>query len=470
MAACTKAETPSSTSLYQIPWPTGTGDYRLQNVPIKTLYSPDTFSGNFAHIIVDPYVADGALQGHSVGRYIDIGENTFVPADYATVQATALYAHLEKLAELDELLGVSAKINWPLKIGLNANVVDERGAIRNNALYDGRLDSLLIVPYVEGRLPITINAGVIAHEHFHKIFQVFVMDRARKALSDRIEKAKRAGAIFKMSQDETQDSALAHAPSQASEFSSACNWATPPPSVGFPELSGGSGSSPTQQRATTEVGPIAASVYNEFLLRGINEGLADFWGWVYSGDSNFIGRSLSDRENESRRLDVDTKQLPSPEIMKVSLASFERNGQSDAKRIGYAYSLGTYYSRFMRGLALKVSGGRESDFLARVEVARALLQSLPSLGQQLEALIAQDEFISPNVFLNPLYENLATVTVAVCDELDHFTAPEGKIPVAPKSCKKVRETSKGASGEGQGGGKSPPPKPRSFVTSARPTT
>jgi uncharacterized protein (UPF0297 family) len=428
--ACTKAETPNARSYFQIPWPAGQGQYQIQNVPVSTFSAPDQLSGTTARILIDPYLAGDALQGRSIGRFISIGDNVFVPADFLTMQAATVYAHLEKLAEMDRQLGFGAQINWPLTIGLNANVVDERGSLRNNALYDGRLDSLLIVPYVDRRLPISLNAGVLAHEHFHKVFQTLVMTKVRRSFQERGHKA--------------------------FDDESFCNWATQENLPEVPDFG-----APSAAQIKDPSSGVTPFVYNEFLLRAMNEGLADFWGWVYSGDPSFIGRSLNDRENEFRRLDVDTTALPSMEILKYNLSRIEQDYKSkasrDAMRISLAYEIGTYYARFMRALALKISNGSEETFTERVELAKALAAILPTLGDSVSSQLSKtgsDEFISPNMFLSPLFEKLPKVTSSACDALDKFAAPESKLNSAPMVCVRIREGEKATAAK-----KNPPATP-----------
>jgi hypothetical protein len=64
---------------------------------------------------------------------------------------------------------------------------------------------------------------------------------------------------------------------------------------------------------------------------------------------------------------------------------------------------------------------------------------LPELGESFEFQVKQDDFISPNAFLKPLFDKLPRVTVSVCDDLDKFVAPEGSGGVPPQSCQKARE-------------------------------
>lgn len=400
--ACSKGDS-AGERLYQLPWPTASGDYKLQNVKITSFDHPEEMRGRYAKILVDPYIADGKLQSSEpVGRFAQVDSQISVPADFATLQATAIYAHLERLFQLDDAVGVAAKIQWPLTIALQANVVDQAGALVNNALYDGRLDALLIVPYFEARLPISLNAGILAHEHFHKIFQTMVLSQIQAKGGD-VGRPAPAGAA-----------------SRPSAFDVPCDWSVQADTDSHQRIQ----ISEVKKDVPFDV-PV--QVYNEFLVRGLNEGLADFWGWVYTGDPSFIGRSLKPEETELRRMDLPLGRLPSVEVLKRNLKDpFSENGiKKEDSRYVLAYRLGTYYARFMRELALEIGGGDEKDLGARVAVAKALMNSLPMIAKGLVSNYT-DDYISPNAMLKPLYLNLPSVNQAVCGLYNKFATEDDR--------------------------------------------
>jgi hypothetical protein len=413
--------------VYQIPWPDQGGQYPLQKISIDGFNSPPTLQGIYAQILVSPYVVDGQLGSATpVGRFIRNKDGVMIPADYVSLQAATIHAHFERLAQLDTTLGVANRLRWPVKIGIQANVVDSKaGVIKNNAVFDKKLNALLVMPYnLDSGLPISLNAGIVAHEHFHQIFQALVLDRLPTKLSD------------------TVSSLADHV----------CQWATPtnaPIELNFPtsspdESGDESGDSETDKFslktpnifAPSTAGPaVTPDIYNQFLLRGMNEGFADFWAWVYTGDAQFIGHSLPS-ENSRRRLDLMTVKLPSEAVLQHVLLDPSRPGQvrAENERFGIAYSVGTLYARFLREIAMKVSGGGDETLEQRMVLARVLLAALPDLAQT--ALSAQNEkrFLSPNAILAPLQKNLPGLQSLTCDVFVRIAADEATPGVSPVHC------------------------------------
>ena len=122
----------------------------------------------------------------------------------------------------------------------------------DNAFYNSAVDTLFFVPYKDTALPIPLNPGVIAHEHFHSYFSYQVLN---PLVSEKV----------------------------------------------IPRL-GSSGNYKTQKG--TE------DLYSLFVLKAINESLADVWGWIYSNDPDFVALSLPKAQN-SRNLDRDIERVSS---------------------------------------------------------------------------------------------------------------------------------------------------------------
>ena len=215
------------TSLFQIPFSGSDGQYSLQKIEIKSFDDPTSLHGQYARILVDPYESGGGIESSKpVGRFARTRDGVMVPLDYVTMLATSIHAHMERLHALNVEVGLNdAQVGWPATVGIEANVVNskKRETVRNNALFEKRLNALLMVPYSDKDLPIGLNGGILAHEHFHRIFQALVLSKV-----------------------ETKEEAPAG----------------------------------------------SVREFNETVLRAMNEGFADFWAWVYTGDAEFMRASL----------------------------------------------------------------------------------------------------------------------------------------------------------------------------------
>ena len=178
---------------------------------------------------------------------------------------------------------------------------------------------------------------------------------------------------------------------------------------------------------------IPASVYNAYLLRGLNEGFADFYGWVYSSDVSFLAKSLPE-QYEVRRLDVDPGRLPSEALLRRLLVDnfHPESILSEAVRAHNAYSLGTVYARYLKRVVDDLVSSGRSMADARLLVARAVVATLPELGLKMES-VYEREFVSPNSLIAMLAAHLPPLTSSICLSIEGVHASEPGY-VKPSQC------------------------------------
>lgn len=396
---------PNSETVYRLPWFDASGEYSLQDVSLPTFLEPDKLRGSAAEIIVNPRVDGGTIVGEEpIGRWVRSGSR-MIPADPETLQAATVYAHIEKLAEIDRDAGVAKFLLGRERVGILAMISDGQGApaILNNAVYDGRLDSLFVVPYSPRvGLHISLNAGIIGHEHFHRVFQAIILNPIREAA--------RNGTIPYGWDDGV-----------------ACAGARP--EVPYDQkLDIGKSLLPTISNQI-----VSAKIFNQVLVRGVNEGFADFWGWAYSHDENFVGRSLGTSEDAARRLDKRSRMLPQKATLRNQLVTVDAQGlpvvKSEAGRVAAAYRFGTEYARVLRGLVdTMVNGGEVDRETAVLLVRQALATSLTDISLAVLGVWGHDE-LEPEMMLKPVLLRLLKSTgvgglkmsskasAAICGEL-----------------------------------------------------
>src|SRR5690606_9491676 len=111
-----------------------------------------------------------------------------------------------------------------------------------------------------GPLPMALNGGILAHEHFHAYFFALLLEKV----------------ILILDQWPTPTASSVHSGVKSGwwlpHFNSTLN-------------------------------------HNMGVLLAWNEGLADFWGYLYSGDPQFIGESLPHRLR-ARSLDRGVSPIP----------------------------------------------------------------------------------------------------------------------------------------------------------------
>lgn len=172
--------------------------YELDVVPLKTLTDIRHLEGQSAKfqtessVVPNPSPAQGEPKNQLHGqdpqiRYFRRADGVYIPTDFLSLQLFSLYASFEKLKLIDESLGLGSLLKWPRKVVVQANVVSGLESMENTALYSGEFDAYVFVPYTESNMPLMVNQGVVAHEHFHALFQKLFLEPQQKTLAANVK-------------------------------------------------------------------------------------------------------------------------------------------------------------------------------------------------------------------------------------------------------------------------------------------
>lgn len=262
-------------------------NYSLKVVTLENVYSTTELQGQFAKFFYAPSSAEKGLAGlNPLSFFLKTAKNIYIPRNENTAFMATIYYHVQNLKKMSDLAGFVQE-EKPLSIGLATQVVDPTMKT-NRAFYDGNTDSILIVPYTKSELPIAVNSGILAHEYFHSLFFKTVLQKGLTAENKKLS-----------------ESLQLHLSEAKNLF----------------EIE-------TVEDASMTVEQLSTRIY----LNSLNEGLADFWAWLYTKDSNFLKWSLSEF-SEDRRLNVK------PEVREY------RNFQ------GSIYENGTQFARLLKSIA-----------------------------------------------------------------------------------------------------------------------
>lgn len=414
LAACSPAQK-SDENLNGPVWvqlPVTNGEkYSLSPVEILSLKNLKRLSGLAAQFFIDPAVENGELSGRSPDfKYIRADNDVVVPTDSLSLQLASVYMHMEKLKILDESAGAGSINKWPRKVAVNAIYsAPGEGRLFNNALYSGQIDAMVFVPYIQDDLPVMVNAGVIGHEHFHSLFYKTVI----VPLGDKYPEAQKATVHDEQAQLEQM----------------------------------GAAKEPKSALETEE----DRDLYHAVVLRGLNEGLADVWGWIYSGDVDFVHRSIP-QEKITRRIDLPLQRLSSATEIRNYVNLYASSGQT----MGVAYSLGNQFARALKTLAefkteQKLAAtteagdksadetqsesenkpkNKEKDKQAikqmRLETAKMIIKSLPMIKDKVASL-GPSEMLSPAVVLEAFasqWSKSGELNYELCSEMMKLTPAE----------------------------------------------
>lgn len=355
----------------RLPLATEGGSYHFQEVTLKGITSLYELGGQFAKFYMYPSVTDSKLYGHQPKtRFLKSGA-FYIPEDDLSQQMAVIYNHLQNLAAMDEELGVGGVNSWPRDVGVAVRYRKKTGLDYNNAFYDGTIDAILVVPYTRDDLPIAVNAGILAHEHFHSLYYKLVE-------KDIFEKAVRP-----LHGEDVRDAVLGI---ESAETTSE-------------DL--------TLELAKVETAESYSEEYHKLLSRGLNEGLADFWAWIYTGDPDFLQWSLPS-EKEVRTLRLSSEEAASYKF--PNMASWAAQMANRRSPIGFdgkrnhcggdrvAYCLGTEYARTLKRLATVVQSSRGLTVSeARKYVGLQVLKALPLVKENLLKYKTK-EFFHPESF------------------------------------------------------------------------
>ncbi len=337
-----------SQATYDLEIPLFTNDqYEFKKVQISTLNNISSVSGQAAEFYYNPTVKNNVLDGtFPQAKIYKSNQGSLVAEDLKSLELLTLYYHFEKLMFFDQKMGVFYVNSWPRKIGLEARVLDKNNRpSKNNARYASAFDGYLFESFIRPDLNLTVNGGVIAHEHFHSLFNKLVLIPLSQKFNSELPKS-------------PED------PSHSDRAANDSNTRQLVKSKSYEEI----------KNKKIQVTP-----YLETIVRGWNEGLADTWGWIYTGDTKFVERSLS--FEKSRDLSLNTQIIP-----EMNSLSFFMNSsvQSNSERLSYSYKLGSLHARMFYKIYLhKKKLSSAPDIEIRQEIAKLIVELLPQMVNSL---------------------------------------------------------------------------------------
>ncbi len=436
-AACVGKKQDAPTGPVQIKIPLLTdGTYQFQVVDLLSVDDLVELKGWAARFLISPSQVDSKLQGYAPKiRTVKNAAGVYIATDELSLQLLTIYYHLENLGMMDELAGAKNVNTWPRTVAVNVNYIakNSNGArTENNALYSGDLDSLLFVPYTESSLPIMVNGGIIGHEHFHSLFQkLFVKPLGSKypgsttnLHADEENQMRQAfGFPVGVVVPETQPK-----PFEASEPISATE-----KNVSADDRNQKQSQNRGLDSSFGTKNVVGVDDYHSYLLRGLNEGLADFWGWLYSSDIDFVGHSLPQFTSQRKLEGLDA--IPSDYCFSVSLTYDYQRDKEYPGPVAKAYRYGTNVARNLKAFALDYQKKRNlTQAQLRAQMGSAVLRSVVGLKEAYLQLSEGDaaaagKTLGTNQFFEILSTQLDGLSTEEVATLKPVSAPSDKVRI-----------------------------------------
>lgn len=351
-------------------WPgQSAGEYSFQEVPLRTLRDPYQLKGAAAEIYYESLIGPKGYEGSVVHPRYTRANGVCVPTDAGSSMAVALYAQFERIMDFEDRNGVLDMLSWPRKVGLDIHMRSADGHTHNNAYYIAHADAIAVLPYDGQGVPLALNQGIMAHEHFHGHFQKQVI----AALDARLNLNNNAYDSF---------------------F--------------YPGLA------PVGAKATVDdvENPDLTSArgLNTFVLRAWNEGLADLYGAIYTSNPNFFDDSpgLSDKFralNQPLVRFMSAESFPKEVNKVIEKGRVEGRGKFLASSlVAYSYQQGSVLARLMYRVAMS---GAESPEAFLVHILRRLKDIPNEIAANYETQVMEFEEV-PRILLKDFPLNAAS--------------------------------------------------------------
>lgn len=347
---------------FLLPWAVkATEELSVQPVHIRTLRDPSKVEGPAAKVYIEAGLTAEGINGEVARpRYIKSGSH-YVPRDVKSGQALAIYAHYEKIQEIDRKLGIDHLLSWPRQVTLGSSSF----SATNNAMYLYGLDVTVVLYFKQNTFgahvaekPLSLNRSILGHEHFHALFAHAFRDAMRIAYKARGHSEK----VFKAERSEKYNDPFTDMDTETNNY---------------------------------------------FTMKAFDEGLADFFGYVYSGDPAEMSKSLS--HLEYRRLDQHGDKLWTQEQWKEAMNEpFGLEFDLACKRRCRMYAQGVRYARNL----YKISTQEKNVVNAREELAKRIIRALPKVAERFVLEDINSREITAQQMQAWLYEEIRTKVVS----------------------------------------------------------
>jgi hypothetical protein len=386
MASCSKSiESDKCPCKVKIPQLQEDGTYKLEVVDLPTLENPKNISGSRIRVTGNPrFFSDGSIdEVRPVAHYIINNDGVIIPTTSDTSEMFSIYKIMEDLYLFDKSIGVDQILSYPRTVSLQARGGKNKKSI-NDAFYVPYFDRTVVLKYTGAKVPLSINMGVLSHEHFHSIFNKIV-DPVRKT---------------------TNDMGASSLHNQHTKI--------------LPDDS--------------KIVVSKTAGYNYLILKALDEGLADYWANLQTGLANPYSVSYSEAEHMEDRVVVarvmrmyEQKQL---EII-LDYNKFKEESNSEIHSTeGTVYGNGVMYSNFLKSISEKMlSDKKDLDNKSQQEmIGKWIVESLKKLSVVVSEK-GKTEILSQADIMNnfvPSLENREILN-SICADFDLFLTYHNKV-------------------------------------------
>lgn len=330
-----------------------------------------------------------------------------MPMDTNTMMYYGLYYNMEQLLKFDKAVGLNGLLTFPRVLSIQTEPFKSSEGVsrfwKNNLAYMPGYDRIVVYKFDNSHVPAPLNLGLIAHEHFHAIFERLVRPHELVLFGMNEEIETRRQEIIK-------NRIVAN------------NLTASDPAVAKLSASGLTEDEDKIFRQDVRRIQEGPKGYNFLMLNALSEGLSDYWSWLMTGHEIAADPTFKDVEElklfsfEERRISPEVLRMLSDRTAKedFNFATFveeETSQQVSSPKPDVSsskvsvrakfYYYGAMYAKLLRAISNVTMDG---DFATkRVEIGRWIIGSLTHLRKNLELFNEnkdQDEYLSHDVILS----------------------------------------------------------------------
>ncbi len=309
------------------------GETVLSEVQLETLSNPRVVEGPAAIVYENPLFTGFSFDGKVAEPLLTQNDHLWVPLDVKSSSALAIYYGYEQIKKFEDRVIPEFSVKWPRKVAFDLRFTEN---LINNAYYFTQSDLTALLPYHSSGLPVAFNSGILAHEHFHAHFQRLIGQSVNTKLPWL---------------NVHSDTHL-----HTNQATGDC----------------GMGSLPEENLKPED--PMFRQMVNFYILRGWNEGLADFYALLVTGHTNSF--DLTFDQKRSRKVDESPGAFATRDMFEVSMMRDldEKTQDGVCWTVELAYIMGTQVARSLHEAAQ--AEHKALDLTAREQITKAMFTRL----------------------------------------------------------------------------------------------
>lgn len=372
---------PQCPCMVKIPQLQKDGTYRMEVVELKTLESVKKIGSSKIQLSVDPqFFNDGTLDAKKPEAQFIVNEDgVIIPTSTDTSQMFSIYKVMEDIYFFDKSIGADKLLTYPRNVSLQTRSTKNVNPL-NRVSYKSFFDRIVIFKYVGGKIPLSINSGVLSHEHFHAIFSNLL-----KPIENTLGKTKKDSI-------EIIDSEI------------------------------------ISKNLQQTVG------YNFLILKALDEGMADFWAALQTGLENPYLASFESKDKMHERsvlavVNEMDEQAALENIFDFSDYQQEEKFSANKNRPthGSVYSKGTMYSNLLKSLSEKIVSEKEPS--AKLNHGQWIVESLKKLEMTVKAKGKQEILTQADIINSFIPDGVSNeILKSVCADTNIFLKQHDKAP------------------------------------------